>query len=531
MIYVTHDQIEALTLADRIAVMRGGYHPAARRPEDDLQQAREPLRRRLHRLAGDDHARRADRRRPATDPPSRSTASTVPLAGYDGAVPGRGHRRDPRRPAGARDGAAEPTATACRRSIDIDEPMGSDSLLWLTFAGQPLSARTGADHALQPRPAGAASPSTSPAPRSSTARPNSASERTQPTRGDMLDLSGHLDPRRRAEARYSLSAMPCRATCIRRCSPPGSSPTPTSAATSTPCAGSPTATGRSRASFDATPATAPGSSSPTASTPSPRSGSTATSSLDARQLPSARYRPDVPTPLVPGENRIEIAAPLRHPPRPNALQAAQPFPVPYHAGNCPIPNGNMLRKPQCDFGWDWNIALAPVGVYGRIGLVGPEGAIADVTDRASATAPTGVGRPSRSTLRRLRATARSRWQVAALRRRGARRGRRRRRRLRPHRARRSRPGALVAGGRRRRSRSTTLEIARRRRRSASCRSRSATSASSPSPTPPAAASRSTSTAAPIFCPRRQLDPRRRPARPHHRGEDPRPPRSPPPTPT
>ena len=25
MIYVTHDQIEALTLADRIAVMRGGY--------------------------------------------------------------------------------------------------------------------------------------------------------------------------------------------------------------------------------------------------------------------------------------------------------------------------------------------------------------------------------------------------------------------------------------------------------------------------------------------------------------------------
>ena len=45
----------------------------------------------------------------------------------------------------------------------------------------------------------------------------------------------------------------------------------------------------------------------------------------------------------------------------NALQAAQPFPVPYSANNCPIPNGNMLRKPQCDFGWDWNIALAPVG--------------------------------------------------------------------------------------------------------------------------------------------------------------------------
>ncbi len=38
-------------------------------------------------------------------------------------------------------------------------------------------------------------------------------------------------------------------------------------------------------------------------------------------------------------------------------------------GNCPIPNGNMLRKPQCHFGWDWNIAIAPFGLYGTIRLV------------------------------------------------------------------------------------------------------------------------------------------------------------------
>ena len=30
--------------------------------------------------------------------------------------------------------------------MDIDEPMGSDSLLWLTLAGSPLRARTTADH-------------------------------------------------------------------------------------------------------------------------------------------------------------------------------------------------------------------------------------------------------------------------------------------------------------------------------------------------------------------------------------------------
>jgi beta-mannosidase len=45
--------------------------------------------------------------------------------------------------------------------------------------------------------------------------------------------------------------------------------------------------------------------------------------------------------------------------------------VPYHKPNCPIPNGNTLRKPQCDFGWDWNIALAPFGVYGAIGFETP----------------------------------------------------------------------------------------------------------------------------------------------------------------
>ncbi len=50
-------------------------------------------------------------------------------------------------------------------------------------------------------------------------------------------------------------------------------------------------------------------------------------------------------------------------------QRAQPFRVPYHAGNCPLPDGNMLRKAQCHFGWDWNIAIAPFGLYGTIRLV------------------------------------------------------------------------------------------------------------------------------------------------------------------
>jgi energy-coupling factor transporter ATP-binding protein EcfA2 len=54
MIYVTHDQIEALTLADRIAVMKGGKIQQLDDPHDDLQPAAQPVRGRVHRLAVDE---------------------------------------------------------------------------------------------------------------------------------------------------------------------------------------------------------------------------------------------------------------------------------------------------------------------------------------------------------------------------------------------------------------------------------------------------------------------------------------------
>ncbi len=73
-----------------------------------------------------------------------------------------------------------------------------------------------------------------------------------------------------------------------------------------------------------------------------------------------RFKPKVA--LKPGANAIEIRF-LSNTKAANELQAAQPFRVPFHAGNCPIPNGNMLRKAQCDFGWDWNVALMPCGIY------------------------------------------------------------------------------------------------------------------------------------------------------------------------
>lgn len=80
-----------------------------------------------------------------------------------------------------------------------------------------------------------------------------------------------------------------------------------------------------------------------------------------------RYRPDVTQALKAGENLVRvvihsaIAAGA-------ARQADQPFFVPWHEGNSPVANGNMLRKPQCHFGWDWNLAIAPLGIYEPIVL-------------------------------------------------------------------------------------------------------------------------------------------------------------------
>lgn len=79
------------------------------------------------------------------------------------------------------------------------------------------------------------------------------------------------------------------------------------------------------------------------------------------------YRVDLSDVLRIGSNDISIV--LKSPVVAGAAaQARMPFYIPVQEGNSPIPNGNMLRKAQCDFGWDWNIALANSGVTGDIRL-------------------------------------------------------------------------------------------------------------------------------------------------------------------
>ena len=79
MIYVTHDQMEAMTLADKIVVLDKGVDLAGRLAARALQHAGEQVRRRLHRFAGNEFLRRRHcrgerpkgKRRPAGRPNGR----------------------------------------------------------------------------------------------------------------------------------------------------------------------------------------------------------------------------------------------------------------------------------------------------------------------------------------------------------------------------------------------------------------------------------------------------------------------------
>ena len=54
MIYVTHDQVEAMTMADKIVVLNAGKIEQVGSPLELYAAPGEPLRRRLHRLAEDE---------------------------------------------------------------------------------------------------------------------------------------------------------------------------------------------------------------------------------------------------------------------------------------------------------------------------------------------------------------------------------------------------------------------------------------------------------------------------------------------
>lgn len=89
--------------------------------------------------------------------------------------------------------------------------------------------------------------------------------------------------------------------------------------------------------------------------------------VGAAQSQFIRYVFDVKSQLKAGLNTIRI-----HFQSAVAVAADKagefPFELP-HTENCRIPHSNLLRKTPCHAGWDWNICLMPIGIYGDVKLV------------------------------------------------------------------------------------------------------------------------------------------------------------------
>ncbi len=85
-VYVTHDQVEAMTMGDRVAVLKDGILQQVRLAAADVRPPGQRVRGRVHRLAGDE---------PAADRGGRGHAA-LRRHRPAGAAPGRGRGRRPR---------------------------------------------------------------------------------------------------------------------------------------------------------------------------------------------------------------------------------------------------------------------------------------------------------------------------------------------------------------------------------------------------------------------------------------------------
>ena len=131
MIYVTHDQTEALTFADQVVVMHEGDGGADRLAGRAVRAPAPHLRRPLHRLAGHEHpALRGPRRRARSSP-------AMPVA-----TANRADRRrpQPRSACGPSSSRSPPTASRSRSQRVADA--GRHRIVEAAAAGQPRSTRS-----------------------------------------------------------------------------------------------------------------------------------------------------------------------------------------------------------------------------------------------------------------------------------------------------------------------------------------------------------------------------------------------------
>ncbi|MEO1422089.1 MAG: ABC transporter ATP-binding protein [Pseudomonadota bacterium] len=138
MIYVTHDQVEAMTLADRIAIMRDGKIQQLSSPQEIYGR---PVNKYVAGFIGSPSMNFLDGVVDGTA--MRVGDMTIDLGGYGFATPGRGGPASlgirPEHVALVADASAP--GFLAEIVVEIVEPMGSDTLVWTTFAGNPFRLR------------------------------------------------------------------------------------------------------------------------------------------------------------------------------------------------------------------------------------------------------------------------------------------------------------------------------------------------------------------------------------------------------
>ncbi|MEJ0097170.1 MAG: sn-glycerol-3-phosphate ABC transporter ATP-binding protein UgpC [Bauldia sp.] len=147
MIYVTHDQIEALTLADRVAVMNGGVIQQLASPREIYQR---PVNRFVAAFVGSPAMNFVNGELAINNGRAELVCSNGTRIGLDGykfaEAPAAGRKVViGLRPEQIHINTQLPDATVLPIELTLIEPMGADSLLWGAVGEESVSIRVGPD--------------------------------------------------------------------------------------------------------------------------------------------------------------------------------------------------------------------------------------------------------------------------------------------------------------------------------------------------------------------------------------------------
>ena len=150
-VYVTHDQVEAMTMGDRIAVMNEGRLQQVGTAAGPLRPPRQPVRGRLHRqpvdelLRGDGRGRTARRWRPPASRSPSPIGCARPFAAATGKQLVAGFR-----PEHFEVGAASESGATVSGLAEVVEYLGNEELLHVNVSGKDVVAIVDSQHRIKP---------------------------------------------------------------------------------------------------------------------------------------------------------------------------------------------------------------------------------------------------------------------------------------------------------------------------------------------------------------------------------------------